>query len=162
MKTASRGRRLALREMPSLVGSELGVSNWYVIDQAQIDMFAACTHDQRWIHVDVERARRESPFGTTIAHGFLTLSMVAPTATEVWIDALETGAILNYGIERARFINPVKAGGRIRNRIKLIAIDDRPHGTLVTTENTIEIDGEMKPALVAMMLTMVEASRRSA
>jgi acyl dehydratase len=155
------GRRLVLSEMRSLIGSELGVSKWYVIDQAQIDQFAACTHDPLWIHVDIERARRQSPFGTTIAHGFLTLSMLAPTATEVWIDALAVGAILNYGIERVRFINPVRAGARIRNRVNLIAIDDRPTGTLVTTENTVEIEGEAKPALVATMLTMVMAGRCS-
>jgi acyl dehydratase len=147
--------------MPSLIGSELGISKWYVIDQAQIDRFAACTHDRRWIHVDVVRARCESPFGTTIAHGFLTLSMLAPTANEVWIDALEVGAILNYGVERVRFINPVRAGARIRNRIKLVAIDERPDGTMMTTENVIEIEGETKPAMVATMLTLVSAGRRS-
>jgi acyl dehydratase len=162
VKPASRCLRLVLSQMPSLIGSELGVSTWHVIDQAQIDQFAACTHDRRWIHVDVERARSESPFGTTIAHGFLTLSMVAPTATEVWIDALEVDAILNYGIERVRFINPVRAGARIRNRVKLVAIDERPNGTLVTTDNIIEIEGEMKPALAATMLTMVAAGRRPA
>src|SRR5262249_37930767 len=156
------GPRLVLRELPSLIGSELGVSEWYVIDQAQIDQFAACPHDRLWIHVDVERACCESPFGTTIAHGFLTLSMLAPTATEVWIDALAGSAVLNYGIERVRFINPVRAGARIRNRVKLVAIDERPHGTVVTTENVIEIDGETKPALVATMLTMVTAGRSSA
>jgi acyl dehydratase len=158
---ASHYRRSLLSEMPSLIGSELGSSKWYVIDQAQIDRFAACTHDRRWIHVDVARARCESPFGTTIAHGFLTLSMLAPTANEVWIDALEARAILNYGVERVRFINPVRAGARIRNRIKLVAIDERPDGTLMTTENVIEIEGETKPALVAMMLTLVTAGRRS-
>lgn len=159
VKPASRCRRLLLSEMPSLIGSELGISKWYVIDQAQIDRFAACTHDRRWIHVDVVRARRESPFGTTIAHGFLTLSMLAPMAHEVWIDALEADAILNYGVERVRFINPVRAGARIRSGIKLVAIDERPSGTLVTTENMIEIDGETKPALMATMLTLVAAGR---
>ena len=159
-KPASR-RRLALSEMPLLVGSELGVSGWYAINQAQIDQFAACTHDRQWIRVDVKRARRESPLRTTIAHGFLTLSMLAPTATEVWIDALEAGATLNYGIERVRFINPVRAGARIRNRVRLVAIDEKPSGTLVTTENKVEIEGETKPALVATTLTMVTADRRS-
>ena len=145
--------------MPSLIGKELGVSGWFTLDQDRIDQFAACTDDQQWIHVDVERARDTSPFGATIAHGFLTLSMLAPTATEVWIEPLET-TTFNYGFERIRFINPVKAGARIRNRIKLLGVDEKPNGTLVTTENTIEIDGEEKPALVATALTMVIAAKR--
>jgi len=95
----------------------------------------------------------------TIAHGFLTLSMLAPTATEVWIGPLKT-TTLNYGFERIRFINPVKAGARIRNRIKLLGVNEKTNGTLVTTENTIEIDGEEKPALVATALTMVIAAER--
>ena len=115
-----------------MVGTELGVSSWFTVDQERINQFAACTDDQQWIHVDVKRARDDSPFGTTIAHGFLTLSMLAPTATEVWINSLKT-TTLNYGIEQVRFINPVKAGARIRNRIKLLAVDERPNGILVTT-----------------------------
>jgi acyl dehydratase len=136
-------QQMNANELPSLIGKELGVSGWFTLDQARIDRFAACTS-----------ARDTSPFGRTIAHGFLTLSMLAPTATEVWIEALKT-TTLNYGFERIRFINPVKAGTRIRNRIKLLGVDEKPNGTLVTTENTIEIDGEEKPALVAMALTMV-------
>ncbi len=141
-------------ELPSLIGKELGISSWFTLDQDRINKFATCTDDQQWIHINVERARKTGPFGATIAHGFLTLSMLAPTATEVWIEALKT-TTLNYGFERVRFINPVKAGARIRNRIKLLSVDERPNGTLVTTENTIEIDGEEEPALVATALTMV-------
>jgi len=146
-------------ELPSLIGKELGVSNWFTLDQDRINQFATCTDDQQWIHVDVERARDMGPFGATIAHGFLTLSMLAPTATEVWIKSLKT-TTLNYGFERIRFINPVKAGARIRNRIKLLGVDEKSTGTLVTTENTIEIDGEEKPALVATALTMVIVAER--
>jgi acyl dehydratase len=150
-------QQMSVNELPSLIGKELGVSGWFTLDQDRIDKFAACTDDQQWIHVDVERARDRGPFGATIAHGFLTLSMLAPTATEVWIEPLKT-TTLNYGFERIRFINPVKAGARIRNRIKLLSVDEKPNGTLVTTENTIEIDGEQKPALVATALTMVVAA----
>jgi acyl dehydratase len=154
------GAQMSLNEMSLLVGTELGVSTWLMIDQERINQFAACTDDRQWIHVDVKRARSESPFGTTIAHGFLTLSMLAPTSTEVWIECLGT-TTLNYGVERVRFINPVRAGARIRNRIKLLAVDERPSGILVTTKNTIEIEGEEKPALVATTLTMVTVDRRS-
>ena len=150
---------MSLNEMPFQVGTELGVSRWFMLDQERIWQFAACTEDQQWIHVDVKRAREDSPFGSTIAHGFLTLSMLAPTATEVWIKSLKT-TTLNYGIEQVRFINPVKASARIRNRIKLLAVDERPNGILVTTRNTMEIEGEEKPALVATMLTMVTANWR--
>ena len=154
------GQQLSLNKLPLLVGRELGVSSWVTVDQERINQFAACTDDRQWIHVDDKRARSESPLGTTIAHGFLTLSMLAPTSTEVWIEDLGT-TTLNYGVERARFINPVRAGARIRNRIKLLAVDEKPSGILVTTENTIEIEGEEKPALVATTLTMVTADRRS-
>ena len=154
------GERLSLAELSSLVGTQLGVSDWITVDQERINQFAACTDDCQWIHVDVKRARGESPFGTTIAHGFLTLAMLAPTATEVWIGSLGA-TTLNYGIDRVRFINPVKVGASIRNRVKLLAADEKPSGTLVMTENTIEIEGENKPALVATTLTMIMAPRRS-
>ena len=154
------GERLSLNELSSLVGTELGVSYWITVDQERINQFAACTDDCQWIHVDVKRARGESPFGTTIAHGFLTLAMLAPTATEVWIGSLGA-TTLNYGIDWVRFINPVKVGASIRNRVKLLAADEKPSGTLVMTENTIEIEGENKPALVATTLTMIMAPRRS-
>ena len=154
------GDQLSLYRLLSLVGTELGVSSWVTVDQERINQFAACTDDRQWIHVDVKRARGESPFGTTIAHGFLTLAMLAPTATEVWIGSLGA-TTLNYGIDRVRFINPVKVGASIRNRVKLLAADEKPSGTLVMTENTIEIEGENKPALVATTLTMIMAPRRS-
>ena len=154
------GERLSLAELSSLVGTQLGVSDWITVDQERINQFAACTDDCQWIHVDVKRARGESPFGTTIAHGFLTLAMLAPTATEVWIGSLGA-TTLNYGIDWVRFINPVKVGASIRNRVKLLAADEKPSGTLVMTENTIEIEGENKPALVATTLTMIMAPRRS-
>jgi acyl dehydratase len=141
-----------------LVGQELGVSAWEVVDQSRIDHFAECTGDRQWIHVDVERARRESPYGTTIAHGYLLLSLLAPTALDVFIRPRGIRAALNYGIDRVRFVSPVAAGARVRNRIKLVAVEDKGDGrTLITTENTLEVEGAAKPALVAQVLAMVTA-----
>jgi acyl dehydratase len=149
---------LDLRAFRDRVGQELGVSDWEVIDQSRIDRFAECTGDRQWIHVDAERARRESPYGTTIAHGYLLLSLLAPTALDVFIRPAGIRAALNYGIDRVRFVSPVPAGARVRNRIKLVAVDDKGDGrTLLTTENTLEVEGSAKPALVAQVLAMVTA-----
>ena len=145
--------RLANAE--AFIGQELGVSSWITLDQQRIAQFAECTNDHQWIHVDVERAKRESPLGTTIAHGYLTLAMIAPTTFEVLVGPSGITQALNYGLDRARFIAPVKAGSRIRNRIKLLTAEDRGKGwVLLTTENTIEIEGEDKPALIANALVM--------
>ena len=136
-------------------GGELGVSSWMAVSQRQIDQFADCTGDRQWIHVDVERAR-QSALGSTIAHGFLLLALVAPSAYEVWIDRLGAPHILNYGLDRVRFIAPVRAGARVRNRITLVAVEERGDGRwLIKTDNTIEIEGEDKPALVATTLALV-------
>jgi acyl dehydratase len=149
---------LTVESMTGRVGQELGVSGWWTIDQYRIDQFAACTGDRQWIHVDGERARSEGPFGGTIAHGYLTLAMLAPTAFAVWIEPAGITQAVNYGIERVRFINPVKAGARVRNRIRLLGVESKGGGrVLVTTENTVEIEGEQRPALVATALVMVVA-----
>jgi len=140
------------------VGKELGVSEWMPIDQRRIDGFAECTGDDQWIHVDVERARRESEFGTTIAHGYLTLSTLAATAFEVYLKHSGITQVFNYGLDRVRFITPVKSGQRIRNRIKLLAAQPKEGGrVLITTENTVEIEAHHKPALVAQALVMLAA-----
>lgn len=125
------------------------------MDQQRIDQFAECTEDHQWIHTDIERAKRDSPLGTTIAHGYLTLAMLAPSTFEVVIKPAGINQALNYGLDRVRFIAPVKAGSRVRNRIKLLAAEARGDGRmLLTTENTIEIEGEPKPALIATALVM--------
>jgi Acyl dehydratase len=98
------------------IGRELGVSDWVAVDQDRIDAFAQCTGDRQWIHIDVERARRESPFGGPIAHGYLTLSLVAATVMEIGIIPPDAATGLNYGVDKVRFIAPVKAGTRVRNR----------------------------------------------
>ena len=142
------------------VGRELGVSDWIEIGQACIDQFAQCTGDHQWIHVDRERAARESPYGGTIAHGFLCLSLVATTHLQLGIAPLDTDQVLNYGLDRMRFMAPVKAGARVRNRVELITAETKGSGrVLIKTRNTIDIEGEDKPALVAEFLTMLIASQ---
>jgi acyl dehydratase len=145
----------SLANIDAFVGRELGVSRWITIGQRRIDQFAECTEDHQWIHTDVERARTESPLGTTIAHGYLTLAILAPSTFEVVVKPAGISQALNYGLDRVRFIAPVKAGSRVRNRIKLLAAEARADGRmLLTTENTIEIEGEPKPALIATALVM--------
>ena len=141
------------------MGREIGVSDWMTIDQRRIDEFADCTGDKQWIHVDVERARRESPFGGTIAHGYLTLSVAASLAIDAGVIPADAAAALNYGLDKVRFLAPVRAGSRVRNRVVLLAAESKGTGrTLITLQNTIEIEGETKPALIAESLAMLMAS----
>jgi len=146
---------MPLSELARHVGEEMGVSSWITLDQTRIGEFAHCTGDHQWIHVDAERAARESPFGGTVAHGFLTLALVAPTAFEVLVPRVGQRSVVNYGLEKVRFLAPVRSGKRVRNHIKLTAVEDRGRGRyLVTTENTIEIEGENRPALIASTLAI--------
>ena len=145
-----------LANLHEQVGAELGVSAWETLDQPRIDRFAACTGDHQWIHVDVERARAESPLRATIAHGYLLLSLIAPATFEVLTRPLGVAQALNYGLDKVRFLSPVKVGSRVRNRIRLLSIEDKGQGrVLIATENTIEIDGETRPALIAAALVLV-------
>jgi len=138
------------------VGRELGVSQWIEVDQKRIDAFAACTGDHQWIHVDVERAQRESPFGGTIAHGYLTLSLAAALAMDMGLVPSDAKAGLNYGLEKVRFIAPVRAGARVRNRVVLVSAEDKGNGrVLITAQNTLQVQGDEKPALVAEILAML-------
>jgi len=142
-------------DMKNLVGEEIGVSDWVVIDQDTIDKFAAATGDHQWIHVDVERAKTEMPGGKTIAHGFLTLSLIPRLGATIWaIEHRSRG--VNYGLNKLRFTAPVPAGARVRLRQKLLAADDVKHdGVRLTFENTMEIEGQETPALVAEALSIV-------
>ena len=149
----------SLGRAADFIGKELGVSEWILMSQDRINHFAECTGDHQWIHVDTERARRESPFGTTVAHGYLTLAMLAQTTFEVVARPAGISQTLNYGLDRVRFLAPVEAGSRIRNRIKLLAAEERGNSKfLLTTENTIDIEGRDKPALVAHALVMAVGS----
>src|SRR5215469_16315947 len=137
-------------------GRELGASEWIPIDQDRIDAFAACTGDRQWIHVDVERARRESPFGGPIAHGYLTLSLVAAMIMDLGVIPPDAATGLNYGLDKVRFIAPVRAGSRVRARAKLRGAE--PQGdarTLLRLDCTLEIEGDAKPALVAELLCLL-------
>ena len=141
---------MPVSDLANHVGEELGVSSWTVLDQARISDFAECTGDHQWIHVDAERAARETRYGGTIAHGFLTLSLIAPTTFEVMMARVAPKSVVSCGLEKVRFLAPVRSGKRVRNHIKLAAVEHRGRGRyLVTTENTIEIEGEIRPALIA-------------
>jgi acyl dehydratase len=146
----------SMSTLPEFVGRELGASEWVTIDQARIDQFAACTGDHQWIHVDVARARRESPFGGPVAHGYLTLSLVAPLVMELGVVPPDAAAGLNYGLDKVRFLAPVKAGARVRNRVILVSAEpQKSFRLLLKLQCTLEIEGEAKPALVAEMLCML-------
>jgi acyl dehydratase len=146
----------SLSTITQFVGQELGVTEWMTIDQERINGFADFTGDHQWIHVDVERARRESPFGSTIAHGYLTLSLAAAWQYELGIIPDGTSGALNYGLDRVRFLAPVKVGARIRDRVVLLAAEQQNKGRLLLkTRNTIEIEGETKPALIAETHTLL-------
>ncbi len=151
---------LTYEQLRHMVATELGVSRWVTVDQAMIDRFADCTGDRQWIHTDPERARKRSPFRTTIAHGYLTLSLIGALSQEMAIVPDNTQAVFNYGLDRVRFIAPVKAGARIRMRVVLLAMEEKgPRQYLMKAENTIEIEGEEKPALVAETLVMMYEKR---
>ncbi len=144
MKTAVFDR---LADLKPKVGQEVAVSDWITITQERINQFAEATGDHQWIHVDGERAGK-SPFGTTIAHGFLTLSLIPCFAEpSIKVKSLKMG--INYGLNKVRFINPVKVNSRLRGRFTIKAFDDIEGGAQVTMTVTIEIEGQEKPACVA-------------
>jgi acyl dehydratase len=136
------------------VGAELGVSEWVVVSQERINLFAEATGDDQWIHVDVERARRELPGGRTLAHGLLTLSLVPAFFRSVLrIDGLQSS--LNYGSNRVRYITPVPAGSRLRGWISIAeASEEPPEALRVTYRTTVEIEGESRPACVAETIAL--------
>jgi acyl dehydratase len=139
---------MKLEDMQAKVGEAVGTSDWFVVDQARIDKFADCTEDHQFIHVDPEAAKA-SPFGQTIAHGFLTVSLLSPMM-ESAIPKLDVTMSVNYGFNKLRFLSPVKSGKRIRGHFKLIElVEKRPGQWQQTVEATIEIEGEDKPALLA-------------
>jgi acyl dehydratase len=136
------------KDLAQHVGRELGPSDWMTVDQAMIDKFAEATGDHQWIHVDVERAKRELPGGKTIAHGYLTLSLV-PRLAQTLTKVKKRSRGVNYGSNKVRFINPVPAGARIRLRQRIANVEEIQGGVRVTSEMTVEIEGHAKPALVA-------------
>ena len=148
----------SMATLGEFVGRELGTSDWVLVDQARIDAFAQCTGDRQWIHVDVERAKRESPFGGTIAHGYLTLSLLASLAIEIGLIPGDASSGLNYGLDKVRFMAPVKAGARVCGRVTLLSVEDKGNGRyMVKMANELQIDGESKPALLAETLALLVA-----
>ena len=148
-------RDTALEEAQTQIGTEVGVSNWIMVDQAMIDQFATVTHDEQWIHIDPERAAAETPFGGTIAHGFLTLSLASRFAYDCFNMLPGQVMGINYGMNKLRFLKPVLAGSRLRGRFTLQkATAKGPTNMLRENLLTIEIEGEKTPALIAEWLGM--------
>jgi acyl dehydratase len=141
-------------ELAGRIGTELGVSDWFVVDQARVNAFADVTLDHQFVHVDPERARA-TPFGGTIAHGLLTLSLIVHLCWPFLPKLAGTKLLVNYGFDRVRFSAPVKVGGRIRARGRLADVSERKPGqVIVKVDVTIEIEDEDKPALVAEWLSL--------
>jgi len=138
-------------ELHALLGQEVGVSDWLTVAQEMIDRFAATTDDRQWIHIDPERAQRESPYGTTIAHGFLTLSLISRLHHQA-VEIEGYRRVINYGLNRVRFPNAVRAGSRIQGRSTLQALAELDDGLQLTWLITVEVEGQPKPALVAEWL----------
>ena len=141
-----------VEELKTLVGQEAGISDWHTVTHEQIDRFAEVTGDDQWIHVDVDRARRESPYGTTIAHGFLTVSMLSALVKEAVDVRGDYKMRINYGFNRLRFTGSVPAGGRIRARFTLNSVKDVEGGVEIAWGVAVEVEGREKPALVAEWL----------
>ena len=145
----------SLDEVTAAAGTEIGTSEWLTLDQDRINAFADATNDHQWIHVDAEAAAA-GPFGTTIAHGFLTLSLLPRFASQVF--SLETpGARLNYGLDKVRFPNPVPVGSRLRSHVSFGEVKDLPAGKQLIVEHTVEIEGQDKPACVAAHVVLLLA-----
>lgn len=146
-------------ELQSLIGHEVGVSKWFEVDQARIDAFAKITEDEQFIHVDPEAAKA-TPFGGTIAHGFLTLSLLSALAIEAMPVPEGAAMGVNYGFDKVRFLSPVPAGGRIRGRFRLLEATERKPGEwLIRFECTVELEGAEKPAIIAEWLNLMFAGQ---
>ena len=147
---------LSLEAYQNMVGREIGVLSWHVVDQGRINAFADVIEDHQFIHVDPERAKRETAFGSTVAHGFLTMSLLSIMSYEVMPVIEGTTMGVNYGFDKLRFISPVRAGSRVRGRFTLMEAKLRkPKELQSRTSVTIEIEGEEKPALVAEWIGLI-------
>jgi len=141
-------------ELSKHVGEEMGVSEWVKVDQDRVNKFADATGDHQWIHIDVERAKKELPTGGTIAHGYLTLSLIPMLSSQIMrIDGVSRG--INYGSNKVRFTNMVMTGSRVRARQKLVGVEPKGGGMQLTNEVSIEIEGQDRPACVAETISLV-------
>src|SRR5690625_1421602 len=144
-----------VEELQKLVGQELGTGDWFTIDQDRINQFAEVTGDHQWIHLDIERARKESPWGNTIAHGFLTLSLL-PALSEPIYTVTGITTRINYGLNKVRFPSPVTAGSRVRAKIELLSLEDEGEGSYKGEfRTTIELAGSERPACVAESIALM-------
>jgi acyl dehydratase len=147
-------KTVSFEELPKLAGQEMGTSDWVTIDQDRINKFADATGDHQWIHVDVERAKKEMPGGKTIAHGYLTLSLIPMLGAEILrVTGVSRG--INYGSNKVRFTNMVPVGSRVRARQKLLQVEPKAGGLQMTNEITIEIEGQERPACIAETISLV-------
>jgi len=145
-------RMVDVKELPGMIGQEIGVSDWIRVDQDRIDKFAELCGDHQWIHVDVERAKRE--IGGTIAHGFLTLSLMSTMSAQIMrVKDVKRG--VNYGLNKLRFTGVVPAGSEIRMRMKLVAVEPKAGGLAITRECAVEVKGQDRPALIAEWVGLV-------
>ncbi|MDP9163374.1 MAG: MaoC family dehydratase [Pseudomonadota bacterium] len=145
----------SLDDIRAKVGSDIGTSGWITVDQPRIQAFADATEDQQFIHIDPEAAAR-TPFGGTIAHGFLSLSLLSRMAADVMLKPETLKMAVNYGLDRVRFIAPVRSGKRVRGQFTLDSIEEKAPGQLLTRHTvTVEIEGESKPALTAQWLGLM-------
>jgi len=141
-------RMVEFKDVKSMVGKELGVSEWHLVTQEEINKFADATHDHQWIHIDVERAKKESPFGGPIAHGYYTLSLAPHLMSQIWnVNGVKMG--VNYGLNKLRFPSPVMIGKRVRARATLNNVEDVAGGIQVTVGISFEVEGSDKPVCVA-------------
>lgn len=144
---------LSLEKMKNELGRELGVTEWLQIDQKRINQFAECTMDRQWIHVD-EKMSAQGPFGKTIAHGYLVVSLLSHFGERYMFMPEGCTMAINYGMNKLRLLSPVTVGSRIRDRIVFTGLEEKSSGMLVTTSHTVEIESHDKPALFAEVLTM--------
>ena len=142
-------------ELRTAVGTEIGVSDWFPVTQPLVDSFAQLTQDPQWIHIDTERAKRESPFGTTIAHGFLTLSLLSHLFRQTFRFEGAQKMTVNYGFNRVRFVSPVPSGARVRLRAALQSSRDVDGGIECTWDMKIELENSIKPAVAAEWITRI-------
>ncbi len=141
-------RAVDVKDLKSLIGQELGVSDWHPVTQEEINQFADATHDHQWIHVDPERAKKESPFGGPIAHGYYTLALAPYLVSQaLTVTGIRMG--VNYGLNSLRFTNPVRIGKRLRVRVKVNSVEEVTAGVQVGFGLIYEVEGESKPACVA-------------
>ena len=143
----------SIEELQSLEGQELGVSDWFEVTQERIDQFADLTHDRQWIHVDPERAARESPYKATVAHGFFSLSLISMLSKQVMVLRGDFQRLINYGLNKVRFPAPVLAGARIRGRFTLESVREFTGGIQIVWRVAIESEGGVKPCVMAEWVT---------